>query len=244
MPASPVISFTDLANGGDCSITITGSDSGASNQVKYQAVGAAAWSNFGSPLVDDGTVNGTLTPGYYQFHCVSSLGGSDAVSNVLLFQAVTHSDTAIHELILQGVEAIVKAMAGTSLEDLTAGRVYRRDEFDLGKQDTWNIDLPAVVITQSTSVQTIPYSNLREKFGYGVDIFCLTPKSPADREHTPRHLMWLERIRRRFTRQWILTIPNCSEVNVEQPVTITHADGTLGVGYQKLTVISAETRGI
>lgn len=236
MPASPVVSFQDTANGGDFTVTVTGSTAGASNQLYAQAVGGSAFATEGSPVVGNGSIAGNLTPGYYWLYVLSSHSGSDAVSNFLGPVAVQRDDEAVYEQILNAVVASLQAMCGTgnALEGISSTNVLRRDDDAAETLDLFNVEMPAVIVRPGGPESVPQVLNTRDDIAYTVTVTLAQSKSDKDADSATL-LLWRQAVRRYFIHQrvnvgglWLCEVSHGAVLDlIEEDFAITFSDLTL-----------------
>lgn len=235
---APTLSITDSENGGGVTATLAGGNDAADNLVKYvrnvNELGALSWSNLGF-RTGPGNVTGTLTKGYYLWHCISTLGAESVISN-LVYQNLS-GDDAVHQQCLDAIEAVVDALALTGINGVEQQKTP--DEMRI------RCDMPAVIITPYGRPETMQGgTNQQDDLGYPVYIVFMM-RDPDDQSTQARTLLWRQQVSRAIRNQRLAGVSEVHHCVIEpDPVlTMNPADYSLIASAMLVRCVARELRG-
>lgn len=242
---APTLAVADSANGTGGVATLTGGDAGATNEIFVQAVdlelGTSTWTSKGS-RTGAGTVTIAANPGIYWVKCVSTLGSSSNVSN-LVYVVFTTGASAILEQCLTTVKA---AIQGFSLAGMSNANVVIQKRPSDGKKDLPATQFPCILVAPFGRETMDPIGNSgvnKDDVGYPILVGIIAADNQDQDANRNQYFLWRETIRRQFNSQRLTDL--CMTVKVE-PLEI--VDGEAWFKRNKfvsglvLRCISRETR--
>jgi hypothetical protein len=242
----PQLIVTDHGDNTGATATISGAATDSTNTVYVQSfggdLGAGTWTSAGS-IEGNGAVELDLAPGHYFASVVSSLYGSQAVSNVTYF-VVTDGVESIHTRCLAAAQARIQLLALDGLP----GESVVIEKLPAGRNLAAGVGLPAVVLSpHRAAMPATAGTNSLDDVHYDVlvAIFDRDNQEPTLQANLDRHFLWRQQIARAFRNQRLAGVPEVINAEVEP------AEGLLDEAWKRELMTSAvllrftsrETRG-
>lgn len=240
---APTFTIDDIASNGGFTATLTGGDSGATNTLyaaRYtNALASSTWVSQGS-RTGPGTISGTHASGagYYLWY-VKSVLLTDVDISPIVNQPLTDGEDALHEQIIDAVQATVELLA---LPGITT--VYRR-------KVTWadlmmeQLEFPAVVVSTFEQTDT-PLGGTNAMNDRGLPVYVMFMSTDArENENEARWHLWRQMIWRTFHNCRLAAVPdvlNC-EVQAAQVILADERKMDLQFGGFQIMAHTREPKG-
>lgn len=233
----PTITAVDNQDGTGVTITISGTDPGATNTLYGQQISdpVPSFQSLGT-RVGDGTIGSSII-GYAWYYVAES--SVSQISNLILISG-TMNVQSVHYRCMLGVQAVVNTLSLSGVNSIKLGRfpwVREREE----------ADVPIITISHPGNESFTAGTNARDDVGYPVMVGIFDRTEQDNRSELDKYLFWREKLARAM-RQTV-NLPGVPEVirTIAEygPVTVP-ADFVEGVVHSPITFrfVSREPRGI
>lgn len=193
------IAFTDLANGTQATVAITGTDAGSSNTVKAYQAKTGTWSTVGTRT---GNGNATCTfpaTGLYWVRCDGTVSAAAAISNIIP-GTITSSSSDAWDIIMTNVLTDLQSLATAGyLPGLTSNDIERYTDIKAMLLAMTGPGLPAIGLAPGDMEEIKNITSADDDVGYPILVNYRDVADPKQGDDENESLRLIRgRIRRRY----------------------------------------------
>lgn len=212
-----LITSTDLANGTQATVAVSGSDIGSTNTIKAYSASLGTWSTVGSRTGDGNATCTFPAAGHYWLACYGAVSTIATISTIIP-AVITSSSTAIWETILQTVLSDLQTLANAAYFPGLDGAddIERYTDIKSMFLAMKGPGLPAIGIAPGDTEVIKTITSAQDDIGYPVLLVYRDVADPKQEDDENASLKIIrERVRRRYIAGRLPGFSRAQTCNVE-----------------------------